>query len=70
MINSENSEKTRTNADRIRELPNEILAQIIRQCCCGSTCFDCPVEQLCNETFRTTDDWFDWLGSEAEESDE
>lgn len=62
-----NSKKTRTNADRIRELPNKVLAQIIRQCCCGSTCFDCPVEQLCNETFRTTDDWFDWLESEAEE---
>lgn len=67
MTNSENSEKTRTNADRIREMPNEVLAQIIRQCCCGSTCFDCPVEQLCNGTFRTTDDWFDWLGSEAED---
>lgn len=34
MRNSENSEKTRTNADRIRELPNEVLAQIIRQCRC------------------------------------
>lgn len=56
-----------TNGDRIREMPNEVLAQIIRQCCCGSTCFDCPVEQLCNGTFRTTDDWFDWLESEAEE---
>jgi hypothetical protein len=51
----------------LRELPNEVLAQIIRQCCCGSTCFECPVEQLCNGTFRTTDDWFDWLESEAEE---
>ena len=67
MRNSENSEKKRTNADKIRALPNEVLAQIIRQCCCGSNCIDCPVEQLCNGTFRTTDDWFDWLESEAEE---
>lgn len=67
MTNSENSEKTRTNADKIRALPNEVLAQIIRMCCGGCTCIDCPVEQLCNGTFRTTDDWLDWLGSEAEE---
>lgn len=56
-----------TNGDRIRELPNEVLAKIIRQCCCGSTCFECPVEQLCYGTFRTEDDWLDWLESEAEE---
>lgn len=55
-----------TNGDRIRALPNETLAEIIRGCCGGCDCFSCPVEQLCNETFRTTDDWFDWLGSEAE----
>lgn len=67
MTNSENSEKTRTNADKIRALPDEVLAQIIRRCCYGSTCFECPVEQLCNGTFRTTDDCFDWLESEAEE---
>lgn len=67
MKNSENSEKTRTNADRIRALPTETLAAIIRGCCGGSTCIDCPVEQLCNGTFRTTDDWRDWLESEAEE---
>lgn len=59
-----------TNGDRIRELPNEVLAQIIRQCCYGSNCIDCPMEQPCNGVFRTTDDWFDWLESEAEESHE
>lgn len=67
MTNSENSEETRTNADKIRALPNETLAAIIRGCCRGCDCLSCPVEQLCNETFRTTDDWFDWLESEAEE---
>lgn len=55
------------NADRIRELPDEVLAQVIRRCCIGSSCVVCPVEQLCNYTFRTEGEWFDWLESEAEE---
>lgn len=66
MTNSENSEKTRTNADRIREMPNDDLAYILFSVCVGSTCRCCPLEPICNG-FRTTDDWFDWLESEAEE---
>jgi len=71
--NSENSEKTRTNADRIRELPNEVLAQILRICCISYRicpgCKECVLERFC-DVFRTSGDWLDWLESEAEESDE
>lgn len=56
-----------TNGDRIRELPSETLAAIIRGCCRGCDCFSCPLERFCNEVFRTETDWFDWLESEAEE---
>lgn len=70
MKNSENSEKTRTNADRIRALPNEDLAGILYSVCVRSFCGSCPVAPFCDGDFRTTDDWRDWLGSEAEESDE
>lgn len=56
-----------TNGDRIRALPNEVLAQIIRRCCISSSCMVCPVRKLCNCTFRTEGDWYDWLESEAEE---
>lgn len=57
MINSENSEKTRTNADKIRALPTETLAAIIRGCCRGCDCFNCPLERFGVETLgRTHDD--------------
>ena len=49
MKNSENSEKTRTNADKIRALPNEVLAAIIRGCCRGCDCFSCPLESEAEE---------------------
>jgi len=64
--NSENSEKTRTNADRIRALPNEDLAGILYSVCVCYSCGNCPVAPFCDGDFRTTDDWFDWLESEAE----
>ena len=59
--------KPKTNADRIREMSDEELADILYRACVAHSCNGCPVEQLCNETFRTTNDWFDWLESEAEE---
>lgn len=55
-----------TNGDKIRALPNEVLAQIIRRCCIGSSCVVCPIERLCDYTFRIEGGWFDWLESEAE----
>lgn len=72
MKNSENSKKTRTNADRIRALPNEVLAEILRGCCRGFACYSCPLKRFCNEVLEQTetDDWLDWLESEEEESDE
>lgn len=54
------------NSDKIRALPNEVLAAIIRGCCRGCDCFSCPLERFCNGVFRTETDWFDWLESEAE----
>lgn len=65
------SEKTKTNADRIREMPNEVLAKILEGCCRGFTCYFCPLKRFCNEVLEQTetDDWFDWLESEAEESE-
>lgn len=37
--------KPKTNADRIRALPNEVLAAIIRGCCRGCDCFSSPVKE-------------------------
>lgn len=56
-----------TNSDRIRALPNEVLAKIIRRCCISSSCVICPVKKLCNYTFRSERGWYDWLEREAEE---
>lgn len=56
-----------TNADKIRALPNEELADILYSVCVGSFCDDCPLAQLCNGIFRMAANWFDWLESEAEE---
>ena len=67
MKNSENSEKTRTNADRIREMPNEDLAGILYSVCVRSFCGSCPLAPFCNGIFRVVGDWRDWLESEAEE---
>lgn len=55
-----------TNADRIREMPNEDLAGILYSVCVRSFCGSCPVAPFCDGDFRTTDDWLDWLESEAE----
>lgn len=61
------TEKTKTNADRIREMPNEDLAGILYSVCVCHSCGNCPVAPFCDGDFRTKADWFDWLGSEAEE---
>ena len=60
------SKKTRTNADKIRALPDETLADILHKCCISSGCEDCPLANFCGE-YRTSGDWFDWLESGAEE---
>lgn len=55
-----------TNADRIRALPNEVLAQILNRYCISFGCKGCVLKKFC-DVFRTSGDWLDWLGSEAEE---
>lgn len=60
MKNSENSEKTRTNADRIRAMTDEELAKILNSGCpsgrakCNGLCGTCLL---------------DWLRSPVEESE-
>lgn len=66
-LESQQKVKPKTNGDRIRAMTNKDLAYILYSVCCGSTCFECPVEQLCNRIFRTIDDWLDWLRAPAEE---
>ena len=66
-LESQRKVKPETNGDKIRALPDEVLAQIIRRCCLSSSCVVCPVKKLCNYTYRTDGGWLDWLGSEAEE---
>lgn len=58
-----------TNGDRIRALPNEVLAKILEGCCRGFNCYFCPLKRFCNEVLEQTetDDWLDWLESEVEE---
>lgn len=55
-----------TNGNKIRALPDEALAYILRRCCIGSGCEDCPLTKFCVE-FRGYADWLTWLESEAEE---
>lgn len=55
-----------TNADKIRALPDETMADILHKCCISSGCEDCPLANFCGE-YRTSGDWFDWLESGAEE---
>lgn len=56
-----------TNADKIRALPDEIMAQILWSVCnCGIDCLSCPVAAHCGGTFRLMGDWEAWLESEAE----
>ena len=66
-----NEQKPMTNGDRIRAMPNEVLAEILRGCCRGFTCYFCPLNRFCNEVLEQTetDDWLDWLKSPVEESD-
>ena len=66
MKNAENSKKTRTNADRIRELPNEVLAQILNRYCISFGCKGCVLKKFC-DVYRSSGDWLTWLESEAEE---
>lgn len=55
--------KPMTNADRIRSMTDEELANFV-SLCCGWTCAECPVGKECNgdECFST---WLDWLKQEA-----
>lgn len=63
--------KAKTNADRIREMTDEELEEIIRGCCRGFTCRSCPLKRFCNEVLEQTetDDWLDWLRSQVEENE-
>ena len=63
MTNSENSEKTRTNADRIRAMTDEELAIFLGDvdCCNPNPCKPGMYCRIC---------WLDWLRSPVEESDE
>lgn len=53
-----------TNADRIRSMTDEELANFV-SLCCGWTCAECPVGKECNgdECFCT---WLEWLKQEAQ----
>ena len=66
--NLENSEKTRTNADRIRSLPDKTIAYIIENACAGAIfCRLCPLDDFCDGTMKSFLEWRTWLESEAEE---
>lgn len=56
-------ERKKTNADRIRAMTDEELANFV-SLCCGWTCAECPVGKKCNgdECFST---WLDWLKQEV-----
>ena len=56
--------RPQTNADRIRAMTDEELANFV-SLCCGWTCAECPVGRECNgdECFST---WLDWLKQEAQ----
>ena len=62
-----------TNADKIRALPNEELAQILLRCCIsykiGPGCKECVLERFC-DVFRASGDWLDWLRSPVEDGHE
>ena len=53
-----------TNADRLRAMSDEELANFV-SLCCGWTCAECPVGKECNgdECFST---WLDWLKQEVQ----
>lgn len=53
----------KTNADKIRSMTGEELANFV-SLCCGWTCAECPVGKECNgdECFST---WLDWLKQEV-----
>lgn len=59
-----------TNAEKIRALPDEVLAYILYSVCVGSSCGDCPVAPFCNGIFRVVGDWLEWLRSPVEGSNE
>lgn len=62
MKNSENSEKTRTNADRIRAMSDEELAIFLGDVdCCNPN--HCEPGMYCGRC------WLGWLRSPAEESE-
>lgn len=60
----------KTNGDRFRAMTDETLAALLRSCCRSYGCSECPICGLCNDTFRTEEDWLDWLRSPVEEGHE
>lgn len=55
------AEKTKTNADRIREMSDEELAEFIAGC-------NCPPYEICCDEYMCTSCWLEWLRSPVEES--
>lgn len=57
------------NADKIRALPNEVLAQILNRCCISYTicvgCKGCVLKKFC-DVYRLSGDWLTWLEEESE----
>lgn len=58
-----------TNGDRVRALPDEVLAEVLWGCCFGCGCKSCPLGRFCKGDIMcfSTGDWLDWLESEVEE---
>lgn len=69
-LESQRKVKPKTNSDRIRAMTDETLAALLRSCCRSYGCSECPIRGLCNDTFRTEEDWLDWLKATVEESHE
>ena len=68
-LESQRKVKPKTNSDRIRAMTDETLAALLRSCCRSYGCSECPICGLCNATFRTEEDWLDWLRYPVEESE-
>lgn len=54
-----------TNADKIRALPNEVLAQILNRYCISFGCKGCVLKKFC-DVYRSSGDWLTWLEEESE----
>lgn len=64
MTNSENSEKTRTNADKIRAMTDEEIVELLDCSCVAQlTMVECFRYRTCREC------WLEWLRSPVEEGE-